>query len=374
MKDILSLKNNSPPIDYPEALKTVGGEESFLEELLSCFNKDFSLKCITLKKAIDKKNFNVISELGHSLRGSSDNLSLKPLHESSLQLEIAGKEENIDKVNRAFSLLEHEFRRLQDFLSNKAYQGHQSDNRETEREDFLSKISSEKSRISSGLRILVVDDSVDNQMLLQTFTKQAAIELDIANNGKEAIEFFQKKTYSLILLDIHMPEMNGFEALKEMRNIEKDAALSSTPIIALTGTSSLKDKTRCHSLGFTDYVEKPIKKDKIMKIIHKYLGTSHNIPPAEVIIVDESIKDLVPGYLKKRGNDVEKMNSALGKNDFSTIESIAHMIKGSGESYGFKKISQISKQIEKSAQENNHEKIKHLLEKFKNYLDDIHYE
>jgi len=374
MKDILSLKNNSPPIDYPEALKTVGGDESFLEELLSCFNKDFSSRCITLKKAIDKKNFNVISELGHSLKGSSDNLSLKPLHESSLQLEIAGKEENIDKVNRAFSLLEHEFRRLQDFLSNKAYQGHQSDNRETEREDFLSKISSEKSRISSGLRILVVDDSVDNQMLLQTFTKQTAIELDIANNGKEAIEFFQKKTYSLILLDIHMPEMNGFEALKEMRNIEKDAALSSTPIIALTGTSSLKDRTRCHSLGFTDYVEKPIKKDKIMKIIHKYLGTSHNIPPAEVIIVDESIKDLVPGYLKKRGNDVEKMNSALGKNDFSTIESIAHMIKGSGESYGFKKISQISEQIEKSAQENNHEKIKHLLEKFKNYLDDIHYE
>ncbi len=76
-----------PPIDYPSVLERIGGDLSFLEELLNLYFEDFSEKYEQLHKAIEQKNFDLIRELGHSLRGSSANLSLIFLQETSFHLE-----------------------------------------------------------------------------------------------------------------------------------------------------------------------------------------------------------------------------------------------------------------------------------------------
>ncbi len=108
-----------PPVDFASALERVEGDKSFLKELLNLYFEDFSEKYERLQKAIEQKNFDLIRELGHSLRGSSANLSLTFLQETSLHLEVAGRERNIEKAKKALALIEQEFERLKDFLPKK---------------------------------------------------------------------------------------------------------------------------------------------------------------------------------------------------------------------------------------------------------------
>ncbi len=112
-------KKDIPPIDYASALERVEGDKSFLEELLNLYFEDFSEKYERLQKAIEQKNFDLIRELGHSLRGSSANLSLTFLQETSFHLEKAGRERNAEKAKKALAFLDQEFKKLKDFLSKK---------------------------------------------------------------------------------------------------------------------------------------------------------------------------------------------------------------------------------------------------------------
>ncbi len=108
-----------PPIDFASALERVEGDKSFLEELLDLYFEDFSEKYERLQKALEQKNFDLIRELGHSLRGSSANLSLTFLQETSFHLEKAGRERNAEKAKKALAFLDQEFKKLKDFLSKK---------------------------------------------------------------------------------------------------------------------------------------------------------------------------------------------------------------------------------------------------------------
>ncbi len=110
-------KKDIPPIDYPSVLERIGGDKSFLKELLNLYFEDFSEKYERLQKALEQKNFELIRELGHGLKGSSANLSLTFLQETSRHLEMAGRERNLEKAKKASALLEQEFIRLKDFLS-----------------------------------------------------------------------------------------------------------------------------------------------------------------------------------------------------------------------------------------------------------------
>lgn len=112
----LGKKESHTPIDYSTLLENTGGDESFIKEVMGIYKKDFSEKRLQLKKAIKEKNFNTIKELGHSLKGASANLYLPFLQKASFQMEIAGKEKDIDKAGEALNLLEQEFQILKNHL------------------------------------------------------------------------------------------------------------------------------------------------------------------------------------------------------------------------------------------------------------------
>ncbi|MFP4081840.1 MAG: Hpt domain-containing protein [Candidatus Aminicenantes bacterium] len=374
MTDASYSPETDSPIDYASALERTGGDESLLKELINLYIQDFREKKNPLQKAIKEKNFILIQEIGHSLKGSAANLSLIPLCEASQNLEMSGREKNPQKADKAFLLLQQKIKSLEVFLQEKEHYRLEKRNKHAEKESLFLKTKNEILENSASPTILLGDDSVDTQVLMKKLFSQLNLRLDIASNGQQAVRLFHKKKYALIFLDIHMPEENGFEALKEIRRLEKQRYLSPTPVIALTGTSFSEGKEKGPVSDFDDYVEKPFERNAVMRILRKHLGKSVDISVSKAVTVDESIKDLIPGYLKNREKDVENMNDALNMSDFSKIESLAHKIKGSSESYGFKEIGQIGQQIEKSARENDHAKIRQLLKKMKTYLNNIHYE
>ena len=191
-------KKSTSPIDYASALHRIEGDESFFDELLNLYSDDFMQKLDQIKIAIVQENYNLIQGLGHNMKGASANLSAIPLQNASFKMEMAGKEKDIKKVKESVEHLEKEFIRFQDFLARKKSKKQKKKIIETSSKDIKKPI---------NINLLVADDSIESQPILEAFTTQTGIELDFAHSGKEAIAYFQKKRYSMIFLDIHMPQM-----------------------------------------------------------------------------------------------------------------------------------------------------------------------
>lgn len=115
MSEINNLKNTGP-IDMEAVLERVGGDESFLHELIDIYIDDFIEKYFQLEQAIERADFNNIKEIGHSLKGSSGNLSLTALHETAFGIESSGRENDIEQARLLFVRLKEEFKKLKDFL------------------------------------------------------------------------------------------------------------------------------------------------------------------------------------------------------------------------------------------------------------------
>ena len=118
--------------------------------------------------------------------------------------------------------------------------------------------------------ILVVDDIPLNLKVADVLLKPFGANVELVNNGKDALEMMKQKEYDLIFLDHMMPDMDGVETLKQARKISdyyKDAA-----IIALTGNASVTARDEYMCMGFTDYLEKPILPDKMKEILGTYIG------------------------------------------------------------------------------------------------------
>jgi signal transduction histidine kinase len=105
-----------------------------------------------------------------------------------------------------------------------------------------------------NIKVLVVEDMVLNQLLMKTILDDFGFESDVAANGRIAIEKLQNKSYDIILMDLQMPEMNGFEATDYIRNTMN----SNIPIIALTADVTTVDLAKCKAVGMNDYIAKPI--------------------------------------------------------------------------------------------------------------------
>lgn len=120
-----------------------------------------------------------------------------------------------------------------------------------------------------GRKILVAEDYIVNQEVIQDILELMDLEVEIAENGKEAIDKHLEKHYDLILMDIQMPELDGFEATKKIRKIEGDSG--HTTIIALTANALAGDREKCLQAGMDDYLSKPIEAKKLEEILLKYL-------------------------------------------------------------------------------------------------------
>lgn len=146
------------------------------------------------------------------------------------------------------------------------------------RQAMLDIYSSKKVRIESEvdeyellpLRILVAEDSEDNRVLLDFYFKETPFRVRYAMNGLEAVAVYKEHNFDLVLMDIQMPEMDGYEATEKIRLYERSQGYPATPIIALTANTYAEDRQRCLDVGCTDYIGKPIKKKKLIKSILKW--------------------------------------------------------------------------------------------------------
>jgi len=123
-----------------------------------------------------------------------------------------------------------------------------------------------------SFNILLVEDSADNRLLIQTYFKRTSDNIDIAENGEIAVEKFKSGKYDLVLMDIQMPVMDGYTATGEIRKWEKENGKKETSIIALTAHAMVEDTQKSLDAGCTAHLTKPIKKATLIEAVARYAG------------------------------------------------------------------------------------------------------
>ena len=126
---------------------------------------------------------------------------------------------------------------------------------------------------TESLHILLVEDNPVNQKLAVRMLEKRGHRIFVANNGREALDAVVKECFDIILMDVHMPEMDGIEATASIRAMEKENG-SHTPIIAMTALAVPGDKERCLDSGMDGYISKPIKSKELYNAINNLVAIS----------------------------------------------------------------------------------------------------
>ena len=215
-------------------------------------------------------------------------------------------------------------------------------------------------------RVLIAEDSPDLSRLLRYQLTGAGLEVETADNGREAVEKAFAKTFDMIVMDMQMPVLDGYEAAKELR-----ARGYQGPILALTAHAMRQDRDRCLQAGCTEYQAKPVDLPTLLAILDAHLGTSRTLAPKAP--ASESVKagrgrgrlftpppvaendpvflELVREYAADLVPKRAALDDAFQKSDFVKLAKIAHQIRGSGGMYGFSELTLLAGELEDLARD-----------------------
>ena len=115
------------------------------------------------------------------------------------------------------------------------------------------KQATDESKRLNGLKVLLAEDSPDNQLIVSYMLKAAGADVAVVDNGQAALDRLRTQSYDVVLMDIQMPVMDGFEAIEKLRNQGNQ-----TPVFALTAHTMSDERRKCLDSGFTDHISKPI--------------------------------------------------------------------------------------------------------------------
>lgn len=187
-------------------------------------------------------------------------------------------------------------------------------NSQNEKEGEGQKKQQEKCRNLNGVRVLIAEDNKSIQQLTMAVLNQMGCEVELAENGREAIEKLKNAVYDIILMDIQMPEMDGYEATRYIRT-ELDIKMNKIPIIAMTAHALNDDGAKCILAGMNDYISKPFEKEVLYKKINELVTIEKRSLPDQLATENSAFP--IQSETEKDTLDLTYLKNILGdSNDF----------------------------------------------------------
>ena len=212
-------------------------------------------------------------------------------------------------------------------------------------------------RVEADRRILLAEDNPVNQKVARMVLEKLGLDVTVVNNGREAVTAWRGGGYDLILMDCQMPELDGYEATREIRRVEQartniSRLNKSIPIVALTAHAMKGDDEKCREAGMTDYLTKPLDRVKLQACLERHLGklggevtesaAQADVPaepaaPAPVdwgafmksMDGDEMLaRELADLFIESGDETLAAIVNALGANDYAAVSEQAHSLKG----------------------------------------------
>jgi CheY-like chemotaxis protein/HPt (histidine-containing phosphotransfer) domain-containing protein len=259
----------------------------------------------------------------------------------------------------------------------------------------------EKNSLSSmNYKVLLAEDNIINQQVAIGVLKKFGLKVDTVSNGIEAIKALELHHYDLVLMDIQMPEMDGYEATERIRNPDSLVINHQIPIIAMTANVLGGDRENCLEAGMNDYISKPVTPQSLIETLKRWLpdqkiiiSNSDNENSAIIAAKNEKrvelcswdknallkrmmgddylVKKVVDVFLKEISGQINKLTQLIKIDDFKGAEHQAHTIKGAAGNVGALKIQKLASEIETSAKSGNIESIVSSLPEIENSLQTI---
>ena len=228
-------------------------------------------------------------------------------------------------------------------------------------------------------RILVVDDGAENRQLVKLVLEEHGLEIDEAGNGRVGVEKAGEHDYQLILMDVQMPEMDGFTATRLLR--ERGYQV---PIIALTANAMKGFEQECLDAGYSGYFTKPIDIDRLVVHLADVLGAEpepvaetepaaailEKVLPAELEIgsgdtpitstlagTNPRFENLIVRFVDRLKDQLESMEVAVTQQDFAAVAALAHWLKGAGGTVGFDVFTEPARELEDAAKRGDHQQV-----------------
>lgn len=232
------------------------------------------------------------------------------------------------------------------------------------------------------LKILVADDSFINQELIKTIFDSYIWEVDTFDNGKDALEAFRFNKYDIMFLDVQMPELNGIELTKMIREFEEENSLVRTPIVGLTGLTLDEEVSGILKSGMDLYIAKPFQNYEIIEAVRKLLpglalDPSYDIIDTSDLQIDMDgltsslnfnkivINRIIQYFINNYTRELEECKRALIKRDFKAISEYAHKFKSELGNFKALKAMDYAKQLEHISKTNSdYVTVKNLINPF----------
>jgi CheY-like chemotaxis protein len=197
------------------------------------------------------------------------------------------------------------------------------------------------------LRVLLAEDNFVNQKLAVTMLQKRGYRVSVANDGIEALASLERETFDVVLMDVHMPNMGGFEATAQIRERERAGGRPRLPIVALTALAMTGDREKCLQAGMDAYLAKPINARELFGTLSQILpqsgSTAPQATPAAVPVAaaldlaalrrnmdddEEMLQDIVGAFLRDHVTQLRDLRHALSRLDGQLALRSAHTLKG----------------------------------------------
>jgi CheY-like chemotaxis protein/HPt (histidine-containing phosphotransfer) domain-containing protein len=230
--------------------------------------------------------------------------------------------------------------------------------------------------------ILIAEDNAINQKVAERMLEKLGFRVDTVGNGKEAVKAVEGGTYDLVLMDIQMPEMDGFEATSIIRDREKPGGRR-IPIVAMTAHALKGYRERCLQSGMDDYLAKPIQRDTLTRLLEKYLGT----PPAakdgagpapaargvfdrKVLLQrlegdEELLREIAGEFARDLPRLLEDVAGAAAADSADKLNIAAHALKGSAAAIEAPALRDLARRLERAGREGDRDIVRRVVDELK---------
>lgn len=194
-----------------------------------------------------------------------------------------------------------------------------------------------KSRLGSEKltgKVLVVDDSPDNRKLFKYHLQAAGLTVELAENGREGAARGASEPFDVILMDIQMPELDGYGALKELRSSGVQ-----TPVVALTAHAMKGDREKCLAAGFTDYLAKPVSRSDLVTKVEEYLRNKSGAAPVDA--PNDELEEILRCFRETLPARARALDEARRRDDIETLRLLVHTLKGTVGSLGLVQLASV---------------------------------
>jgi len=242
--------------------------------------------------------------------------------------------------------------------------------------------------VQSPAQILVAEDNLTNQAVVGAILKKLGYQGHTVTNGREVLQALQEGHYDAVLMDCEMPEMDGYETSRRIREHAAGEANSNIPIIAVTADALLGDREKCLRAGMSDYLSKPIDSQQLTAILEKWivrpgcgatdLADSSFPPPQDAfdqkellarLMGDQDLaRKVIAGFLSDAPGQVAAMKSALEAGNVEGARLLAHTLKGAAATVSAPTLRGLCLNVQQAAAANQLERAKHLVPQIEEQL------